>query len=105
MGNKVYLKPRPQDPLVPAIGVFPFGASVNCGYWYTFNPSGSEYKLAIVGTWEGNVSAIPSSMYNPNYWNPLAAGGACVNEDKTISVFSSGARCWRVDASNDPGCS
>jgi len=103
--NIVYLKPRPSDPSVPSSGDFVDPPGSTCGYWYTTNSSGSGYKLALVGTWEGDITNIPSTMSDPDYFNVFNDPSTCSSENKTLSVYSSGARCWLLANNDNVVCS
>jgi len=74
-----YLNPRPSDPLVPASGSFDSYAN---GYWYKVSPSGSDYKVAIVGSVE-NLANIPLVFHD------LMFGVGFSNNLPAISVYSS----------------
>ena len=92
--NIIYLKPRPADPLTPPIGYFT-GNDALRGYWYMTN--GSDYKIAIAGTWEGSVAAIPGGfIHDPNFmYSGVTNAG---DKNQTISLSSSGAKCWTIES-------
>ena len=87
---KDYLDPRPTDPLE---------VGNKCGYWYLTNDAGTDYKVGTLTRAE-NVKNIPTQFLD-TYIGSTAVIVGCPLPRISISVYSSGAKCWTVIQRND----
>ncbi len=86
------LPTRPSDPSVPLVGYFggTSGSRDYRGYWYKVNQTGTDYKVALLGTVE-NILNAPETMRNVGEFDPGNNLGQHFPLNSTLTIFSSEA--------------
>lgn len=85
-----FLDPRPCDPSVGNCSQFTGSTSDKKGFFYKVNRTCTEYKLAIMETFENRDKNTPSSLWDDNFMSQYSVKG--------ISVSSSNlSKNWNVD--------